>query len=70
MLIGGWSKHKYLTKLSVFYPRISKICAWGNTNLCEPDMVTKRPILYNDCLFILGRHHIHIVDLKTKKTFY
>lgn len=32
-------------------------------------MVTKRPIKVKDHLFVLGRYHIHIIDLKQKQTF-
>ena len=64
IMIGGWSKHTYLTMVNVFYPKLNKLSKFGNIKLCQPDMVTKRPILYKDCLFILGRYHIHIIDLK------
>ena len=32
-------------------------------------MVTKRPIRYQDSLYVLGRHHIHVIDLKHKETY-
>ena len=71
MLIGGWSKTSYLTELNVFYPSNNRLARWGNSiRLMAPDMVTKRPVYYQDCLYVLGRQHIHIVDLKRKKTFY
>ena len=65
MFIGGWSKTGYLTELHIFYPRLNKLGRWGNSvQLQAADMVTKRPILYQDNLYVLGRHHIHIIDLK------
>ena len=74
MLIGGWSKHSFLTELSIFYPNLCKLTRWSNERenirLQAPDMITKRPILYQDCLHVLGRHHIHIIDLKNKKTYF
>ena len=71
MLIGGWSKTSYLTELNIFYPRLSKLANWGaKIRMQAPDMVTKRPIFYQDCLYVLGRQHIHIIDLKHKKTYY
>uniref|UniRef100_A0A7S3I1D7 Uncharacterized protein n=1 Tax=Favella ehrenbergii TaxID=182087 RepID=A0A7S3I1D7_9SPIT len=70
MLIGGWSKHKYLTEINMFYPALNKLAVWGvGTSLIQPDMVTKRPIRYKDSLYVLGRHHIHVIDLKAKQTF-
>ena len=70
LLIGGWSKTKYLTEINMFYPKLNLLTPWGiGSALIEPDMVTKRPIQYNDCLYVLGRHHIHVIDLKQKKTF-
>ena len=30
-------------------------------------MVTKRPVLYEDHIFVLGRQHIHIVQMETLK---
>ena len=66
MFIGGWSKTNYLTELNIFYPSLNKLTRWGSSvKLMGPDMVTKRPILYQDNLFVLGRHHIHVVDLNT-----
>ena len=32
-------------------------------------MVTKRPIFHKNCLFVLGRHHIHVLSLVDKKTY-
>ena len=72
MFIGGWSKTNYLTKINLFYPKQNLLTSWTNQGhilgLQEPDMVTKRPIFYKDCLYVLGRHHIHVIDLKNKTT--
>ena len=32
-------------------------------------MVTKRPIMVKDYLFVLGRYHIHVIDLKYRRTY-
>jgi len=67
LLIGGWSKTKYLTQINMFFPKQNLLTPWGNnSSLIEPDMVTKRPIRYKDRLYVLGRHHIHVIDLKAK----
>ena len=29
MLIGGWSKHKYLTEINLFYPSQNRLAVWG-----------------------------------------
>ena len=56
MLIGGWSKDSYLTELNLFYPRKNKLSRWCNSiKLQAPDMVTKRPIAFGNCLYALGR---------------
>ena len=65
MFIGGWSKSTYLLEVDCFYPQQNKIeKSWNGLNLREADMVTKRPILYQDNIFVLGRKHIHIVELQ------
>ena len=68
LLIGGWSKQQYLTGINMFFPSRNLLTPWG-TSLIEPDMVTKRPIRYKDRLYVLGRHHIHVIDLKDKTAF-
>ena len=64
MFIGGWSKSAYLPEVDCFYPKQHKLeKAWNGLRLQEADMVTKRPILYEDHIFVLGRQHIHIVQM-------
>lgn len=65
LFIGGWSKTKILTEINMFFPTRNLLTPWGaGSALIEPDMVTKRPIRYKDSLYVLGRHHIHVIDLK------
>lgn len=65
LMIGGWSKTAYLTEVDCYHPKQNKLVKrWCNLQLMASDMVTKRPIYYNRKLFILGRNHIHVLNLR------
>ena len=68
LIVGGWSKTNYLPEVDAFAP-VSKTLykMWNRLKLVQSDMVTKKPLLYDDSIYVLGRNHIHILDLKEFK---
>lgn len=66
--MGGWSKTNYLPEVDAFAPKSKTLYKmWNKLKLVQSDMVTKKPLLYDDTIYVLGRNHIHFLDLKESK---
>ena len=72
MLFGGWRDMMLQKEVDVWdYKNNAVTSFYGDlgqeSQLINPDMITKRPIQIKERVWFLGRRHIHWLNLKTKK---